>query len=159
VDKHTRFTPEYWLQIVDKIAMASTCRVNIGCVLVQRNRIRGVGFLGSVTQANHCIDYGCLYVDAPHMGSEDKVESCIRTIHAETNAVLDALNNYHSYIDNLIAYSTYSPCLSCFKLMMQVGIREYFFRRTYRDDWRDKLIADSFSGWVTFSHVPEILEV
>lgn len=140
-----KLTIDYWMNIVEQVAKASTCRVNIGCVLIQDNHIAGVGYLGSITGAPHCDDVGCLYVDAPHQGSGDKKESCIRTIHAETNAVMDYLRRGSIFQGPVTSFSTYSPCLNCFKLMVQTGIRTFYFQRKYKDEWRDKLLYESFN--------------
>lgn len=144
MNKH--LTPEYWMKIVSQIAEASTCRVKIGCILVRRNHIQGVGYLGSVSGQPHCDDVGCLYVHAPHQGTDSGDESCIRTVHAEMNAVLDygmkTVGDQTNIPGRLFCFSTYSPCLNCFKALLQIGVRRFNYERIYRDEWRDKLLLE-----------------
>jgi dCMP deaminase len=130
----------YWMKICDDIAEASTCRVKIACLLVKRKKIVGVGYLGSVSGDYHCDIHGCLFV--PNYGVQgmgDGDERCIRTIHAEQNAILQCVN-YGEPGNWLTCYSTYEPCLICFKLLLAVGTRTFVFRKEYKDDLRDLYI-------------------
>jgi dCMP deaminase len=136
----SRLGPQYWMPIVDRVAEASTCRVKIGCVIVQQNHLAGVGFLGSLPGYPHCTDAGCLYIHAPHMGTEDKAESCIRTIHAETNAVMDFLRRGKIWSEKPVVYCTYSPCVNCLKLLLSINVETIYYQKTYRDEWRDKFL-------------------
>ena len=61
------------------LALRSTCqRLSVGATIVKDNRIIAGGYNGSVAGEVHCIDEGCLIEDG----------HCIRTIHAEMNALL-----------------------------------------------------------------------
>ena len=53
-------------------------RLSVGATIVKDNRIIAGGYNGSVAGEVHCIDEGCLIEDG----------HCIRTIHAEMNALL-----------------------------------------------------------------------
>jgi len=133
----------YWMNIVKTVAHASTCRVKIGCIIVQHNYIVGMGYLGSIHGANHCTDVGCLLVDNHGIkGSSDTGKSCIRTIHAESNAVLKCTARGSHNDGWLHCYSTYSPCLECFKLLMQIGVRSFTYEKPYKDIYRDMLISN-----------------
>ena len=133
----------YWMDIVKHVSKASTCRVDIGCVLVHKNLIVGVGYVGSISGDDHCCDAGCIFVDNHGLkGSGDTGKSCIRTIHAETNAILKCSvcgNATNGWIE---CYSTYSPCLDCTKLLLQIGVRKFVFEKEYRDVNRDIYLYD-----------------
>ncbi len=58
---------------------------------------------------------------------------CVATIHAETNAVLQAAKNGVS-IDGATVYDTASPCWSCFKMITNAGIRRIVYGEFYRDN-------------------------
>jgi dCMP deaminase len=128
------------MEIVRSVAKASTCRVKIGCIILKKNTIVGVGYVGSVHGDIHCEDVGCLFVDAPHQGSSDSGKSCIRTIHAEMNAILKC--QIRGSVDDgwLDCYSIYQPCLICFKLLLQIGVRHIYYEKLYKDEWRDVLM-------------------
>ena len=58
---------------------------------------------------------------------------CVATIHAETNAVLQAAKN-GVRIDGSTVYVTASPCWSCFKMITNAGIRRIVYGEFYRDE-------------------------
>ena len=61
------------------LALRSTCtRLAVGAIIVRDNRIIAGGYNGSISGGDHCIDHGCYVVE----------NHCIRTIHAEMNALL-----------------------------------------------------------------------
>lgn len=134
MNKH--ITHQGWMKIVSAISEYSTCRVQIGCIILQNKRIVATGYVGSLPGEKHCEDVGCLYVDAPNQGSGSKKESCIRTIHAETNASLQCMVR-GTKENPLIAYCTYSPCLACLKIMLSIGINKIYYIKDYKDTWRD----------------------
>lgn len=138
------FTHEYWLDIVHRVAQASTCRVKLGCVLVQKNNIVGMGYTGSVSGDVHCEDVGCLLVENHgKYGTSDTGKSCIRTVHAEMNALLKCAIKGSDQNGWLACYSTYSPCLSCLKLLLQKGVKTFVFAHQYKDENRSTYL-DAF---------------
>lgn len=133
----------YWMDIVEKIAMASTCRVKIGTLIVKDGIIVAHGFLGSIPSDYHCEDScGCLMVKNNGMfGSGDK-ESCIRTIHSEMNAVLKCTVRGTEKNGWMECYTTYKPCLNCFKALLAIGVRWIIYGKPYTDEWRDTYIKN-----------------
>src|ERR1051325_9082934 len=71
----------------------------------------------------HCSDVG-------HMMENDH---CVATIHAEANAIIQAAKNGVN-IDGATIYVTASPCWSCFKMVVNGGIRRICYGEFYRDD-------------------------
>ena len=135
----------YWMQICDMIAQASTCRVKIGCLITRGNQIVGTGYVGSISGDYHCSDLikGCLLVDNHGIkGSSDSGKSCIRTIHAEINAVLKTKERGTEKDGWLECYCTYMPCLTCFQALLQIGVRKIVYRNEYKDKWRDVYIEN-----------------
>ena len=57
---------------------------------------------------------------------------CIRTSHAEANAIVQAAKNGVK-IDGSEIYVTASPCYNCFKLIANSGIKIIFYNELYRD--------------------------
>lgn len=93
----------------------------VGCVIVVDRRIVSSGYNGSLPGAPHCDDAG-------HM--HDSEGSCVRTVHAEANAVADAAGRSAS-IRGGTAYVTFQPCLTCFKLLVAAGIRRIVCGQVY----------------------------
>jgi dCMP deaminase len=57
---------------------------------------------------------------------------CVRTVHAEANAICQAARN-GARADGATLYVTASPCFSCFKLVASAGIRLIVYGEFYRD--------------------------
>ena len=55
---------------------------------------------------------------------------CIRTAHAETNAIAQAAKN-GTPIEGASIYLTISPCYDCFKMMVNAGIKEVIYGNFY----------------------------
>ena len=139
-------TNNYWMNIAKEVANASTCRVKVGCVLVLNKQIVGMGFVESVHGDYHCIDVGCNLVSSPHRGSSDTGESCIRTIHAEVNAVLKCTARGTGTFGWIECYSTHYPCLDCLKALLQIGVRNIFYLKQYKDEWREQFLKKYTGG-------------
>jgi dCMP deaminase len=104
-------------------AERSTClRAHVGAVIVKDKRIISTGYAGSPPGVAHCTDVGCL--EGPDGG-------CIRTTHAEMNAIVWAAKAGVA-TDDTIMYSTHEPCLHCAKAIATAGIRAVYFSVPYR---------------------------
>ena len=119
VDWHT-----YFMNIATQVATRSTCdRKHVGAVIVRDKTILSTGYNGSIRGMPHCSDVG-------HMMENDH---CIATIHAESNAILQAAKN-GVMIDGATIYITASPCWTCFKQIANAGIRRIVYGEFYRDE-------------------------
>ena len=114
---------EYFMAIAEQVATRSTCdRKHIGAVIVRDKTILSTGYNGSLRGAPHCDEAGH-DIDNGH---------CVRTVHAEANAVAQAAKNGVA-IDGAEIYVTASPCLTCFKLVANCGITAVYYKEFYRD--------------------------
>lgn len=112
------------MKIALQVATRSTCdRKHIGAVIVRDRNILSTGYNGSIRGLPHCDD-----VD--HMMENDH---CVRTVHAESNAIAQAAKNGVS-LNGAEIYITASPCWTCFKLLANAGIMKIHFGEFYRDD-------------------------
>jgi dCMP deaminase len=57
---------------------------------------------------------------------------CVRTVHAEANAIVQAARN-GVRLEGGDIYVTASPCFGCFKLIANAGLRRIVFGEFYRD--------------------------
>lgn len=116
---------EYFMGIAESIAQRGTCdRAFVGAVIVNNdNRIVSTGYNGSISGDNHCID------------SEHKMRDghCIRTIHAEQNALYYCAKEGIK-VKNCSIYVTHFPCLNCTKALIQSGINHIYYKNDYRID-------------------------
>jgi dCMP deaminase len=116
--------PEYFMNIAKEVASRATCeRKHVGAVIVRDKNILGTGYNGSIRGLPHCDEVG-----------HDMVGGhCVRTVHAEANAIIQAARN-GVRIDGADIYTTASPCWECFKLIANAGIRRIYFREFYREE-------------------------
>ena len=114
----------YFMNIAKEVSTRSTCdRKHVGAVIVRDRTLLSTGYNGSIKGLPHCNDAGCEMVDG----------HCIRTSHAEANAIVQAAKNGIK-IDGSEIYVTASPCYNCFKLIANSGIKVIFYNELYRDE-------------------------
>lgn len=123
---------QYFMLQALVISTRSTCnRLSVGATVVRDKRIIAAGYNGSVSGDDHCLDEGCYMVDG----------HCVRTIHAEMNAILQCAK-FGEATDGAEIYVTDFPCLQCTKMLLQAGIRKITYMRSYHNDpYAQKLIA------------------
>jgi dCMP deaminase len=115
---------EYFMQLAIYASSRSTCdRLHVGAVIVKDNCVLTTGYNGSITHLPHCNEVGCLIVD----------NHCVRTIHAEINAI-DQAAKYGREIKNASMYVSAFPCWNCFKTIVNSGIIEIVYNESYRPD-------------------------
>lgn len=113
----------YFMNIAQEVATRSTCdRKHVGAVIVRNKTILSTGYNGSMKGTTHCDDVGHEMVDG----------HCVRTTHAEANAIVQSAKNGVK-IDLGDIYVTASPCFNCFKLIANAGIKTIFYNELYRD--------------------------
>lgn len=105
------------------LALRSTCaRLAVGATIVREKRIIAGGYNGSISGDEHCIEDGCYVVD----------NHCVRTVHAETNALLQCAK-YGTPTDGADIYVTHFPCLPCSKTIIQAGIKNLYYANDYKN--------------------------
>lgn len=114
----------YFMNLAVQAATRSTCpRKHVGAVIVRDKAVLATGYNGSLRGLPHCTDVGCLLEN----------DHCVRTVHAEANAILQAAR-HGVRIDGADIYVTASPCWECFKLIANAGLRRVFYGEFYRDE-------------------------
>jgi len=121
---------EYFLSIVDTVAQRGTCdRGKSGCVIVRDRRLLTTGYVGSLPGDLHCDDVGHKMMEMIN-DSGQKSSHCVRTIHAEQNAIVQAARFGISLEDAWI-YCTMEPCLVCARLIFSSGIVRVIAKKRY----------------------------
>jgi dCMP deaminase len=111
------------MNIAREVATRSTCdRKFVGAVVVRDRSILATGYNGSIRGLAHCDEEG-------HLMEEGH---CVRTVHAEANAIVQAARN-GMRIEGGSIYVTASPCWGCFRLIANSGINRIVFGEFYRD--------------------------
>jgi dCMP deaminase len=132
---------EYFMRIALQVSTRSTCdRKHVGAVVVRDRMILTTGYNGSIRGLEHCDDVGHLIEDG----------HCVRTTHAEANALVQAARN-GVRVDTAEIYVTASPCFGCFKLIANAGLKRIVFGEFYRDE---RIFDFSKKLGIELVHVP-----
>lgn len=118
----------YFIDIARMVSQRSTCdRAMVGCVLVRDNHILTTGYNGSVVGLGHCDELGHLMIDG----------HCVRTLHAEQNAIIQAALHGIS-TKCCIAYVTHFPCITCTKMLINAGVDRVVYANDYANGRGDE---------------------
>lgn len=128
---------EYFMKIADMIGSRGSCdRGRAGCVITRDRRIIATGYVGSPVGLPHCDEAGH---EMHTVTNDDGTTSrhCIRTTHAEQNAICEAARMGIS-IDNGTLYCKMTPCYACAKMVINAGIKRVVCARDYHAGERSK---------------------
>jgi dCMP deaminase len=115
--------------------LSSAKRLQVGCVIVKKDTIIGIGYNGMPTGwTNECEEE---VVVAEVEGNPSRVITEPRTkaevLHAETNALAKIARSTNSS-EGASLFVTHAPCIHCAKLIHQSGINSVYYRSTYRTE-------------------------
>lgn len=125
---------QYFMSQSMLLSLRSTCtRLMVGATIVRDKRIISGGYNGSVSGDDHCCESGC-FVEDGH---------CVRTIHAEANALLQCAK-FGAQTEGAEIYVTHFPCLQCTKMLVQAGISCIYYLNDYRNHaYAEKILKQS----------------
>lgn len=122
---------EYFLKLAMLASERATCpRMHCGCVLVKNKNVIATGYNGSIPGDDHCDEVGCLIVD----------NHCVRTVHAEMNALVQAAKRGHA-VEEATAYVTNMPCSTCAKALIAAGVKRVVVFSDYHDTLATQFFA------------------
>lgn len=141
---------EYFFGIMDAVAKRSSCdRGRVGCVFVRDKRVLSTGYAGSPSGEPECDEVGHEMVTIHRPLRKDEtpentlgynpetwmVESqhCIRTIHAEQNAIVYAAKKGIA-LEGSTLYVSMTPCEVCARLLLGIGVKRVVARNRYHTD-------------------------
>lgn len=137
--KINRISKEDWyMKIAEVISLRSTCiRAHAGTIIVKNDAIISTGYSGAPRGESNCCDLGICERDRLGIEPGKNYELC-RSIHSETNAILNAARNGVSVIDgDMYIYFERldgqnkkhgSPCIMCLRMIKNSGIRKFTFK-------------------------------
>jgi len=136
----------YFSKIAAVVATRATCdRKWVGAVIVDdRKRIVSCGYNGSPAGLPHCDDAG------HELREIDGRQSCVRTIHAEQNALIEA----GPAARGCTLYVTCMPCHTCAKLVVTAGIKRVVYAEEYRSQNTDLTLPLLAAAGVEAVHLP-----
>ena len=103
-------------------------RLKVGAVVVKDDRIISIGYNGTPPGwDNNCEDIKV------NNDGQYELKTKPEVLHAEENAI-GKLARSHESGEGAVMFITHAPCAQCAKLILVSGIRQIFYRDTYRDD-------------------------
>jgi len=120
---------EYFMGIAKIVASRSNCiKRHVAALIVKDKRIISTGYNGTPRGTRNCSEGGCARCNA-FADSGTKLEECVCS-HGEENAIVQA--SYHGIsIKEATIYTTYSPCLTCTKMIINAGLKEVVYNEAY----------------------------
>ena len=118
------------MEIANTVSKRATCdRGRSGCVIVRDRQILVTGYVGSPKGLPHCDEVGHQFRRVVH---EDGTisEHCVRTVHAEQNAICQAAKLGIS-LDGATLYCRMTPCRVCAMLIINCGIKRVVCEKKY----------------------------
>lgn len=121
---------DYFLEVANAISKRATCdRGKSGAVIVKDKQILSAGYVGSPVGLAHCDDVGHKIEKVTDENGETS-KHCVRTVHAEQNAVCQAAKNGIS-IKGSTVYTRMTPCKTCAMLLINSGVKEVYCEKKY----------------------------
>jgi len=130
----------YFMQIAHLVATRATCpRRSVGALIVKDRHILATGYNGAPSGLTHCPEDGGIN-DWPKGCL--RAGHCIRSLHAEQNALLQAAK-FGISCDGATMYVTCQPCNACAKMVINGGINRVIYEGDYPDDFSKELFRES----------------
>lgn len=128
----------FYVALAELWASRSTCvRAAVGCVITDANGfVLSSGYNGAPSGVQHCTDVGCLLDPDGH---------CVRSVHAEMNAIITAAKTGVPLAGGTI-YTTTRPCVRCTVALIQAGIKTIVWKKHYKSESEvlaETLLADT----------------
>lgn len=139
---------DYYMDVADRTSKLSyAIRRQVGAVIVKDNRILSYGYNGMPSGWDNECEYkefmpGDVLDDKlyPFEEYDPTVESNHRyrlitkdeVLHAEMNCISKVSGSTESS-ENATMFCTTAPCIHCAKAIFQAGIKNVYYRDTYRD--------------------------
>jgi dCMP deaminase len=120
---------EYFMSIARVVASRSNCvKRKVAAVITKDRRIISTGYNGTPRGVRNCNEGGCPRCNAFAEGGT-RLDECLCS-HAEENTITQAA--YHGVIvRGGTLYTTFSPCLTCTKMIINAGIEEVVYSAEY----------------------------
>ena len=122
---------------METVGKRATCdRGRSGCVIVQDRHIISTGYVGASAGCAHCDEAGHeMHTVVQEDGTTSK--HCIRTTHAEQNAIVQAAK-FGTSTNGATLYCKMSPCYVCAKMIINAGIKRVVAMKDYHGGARGK---------------------
>lgn len=125
---------QFKLELVTLLGKRGTCkRAQVGAAIFRGDRIISTGYVGGLPGETHCLDADCSIELRQMLGTGTlPTEHCVRTVHAEMNAIVFAAKHGIS-LHGSEMWVSHTPCYQCARAIIQVGIKQIHWSLDYGD--------------------------
>ena len=109
-------------------SLSTAVRLKVGAIVVKDNRIISIGYNGTPSGWDNVCENTFHHHELGTCTTITKSE----VIHAEANAISKLARSSESGLDAGI-YITHAPCVECAKLVYGTGIKNVYYRTSYRN--------------------------
>ncbi|KAK9368962.1 cytidine deaminase-like protein [Lipomyces kononenkoae] len=121
----------YFMELANLAARRSNCmKRRVGCVLVRGKRVIATGYNGTPRGVKNCNEGGCTRCNSGGLVGSN-LGTCL-CLHAEENALMEA--GRERIVDESVLYCNTCPCLTCSIKIVQMGLKEVVYSRSYSMD-------------------------
>ncbi len=114
---------DYFMSMAYLVATRGTCdRKKVGSVIVKDLRVISTGYNGAPSGMPDCDRVG------HELKEIDGRQSCVRTLHAESNAI----DRVGREAKDAVLYTNVIPCYDCAKRIIGVGIKRVLYAEYYK---------------------------
>jgi dCMP deaminase len=128
---------EYFIEIMETVGKRATCdRNRSGAVIARDNVLLSTGYVGAPTGSPDCDTVGHLMKGV--LDDDGTVSRhCMRTAHAEANAICQAAKNGVA-IKGATIYCRMVPCRNCAMMIANSGIKKVIVKMNYHGSSADE---------------------
>ena len=121
---------EYFIEVLHALQKRASCdRGKTACIFTKDNQILTTGYVGSPPGFPHCDEAGHLLKKMMDEDGNIK-EHCVRTIHAEQNAICQAAKRGIA-LNGSTVYVTMTPCRTCAMMLISIGVKKVIAEYKY----------------------------
>ena len=118
-----------YLDMAERFAQLSYAkRLKVGAIVVKDNRVISIGYNGTPEGW----DNSCEEIIEVHEDGGVVTKTKDEVIHAEANAITKLARDGQSGNGSDL-FCTHAPCIHCAKLIYGAGVKNVFYRQSYRD--------------------------
>lgn len=137
---------DYYLGIAAVVSWRACCTgAKVGAIAVKNDHILATGYNGTPRRWPNCGDEGscprCEVRESDSkFSSSSNLDICV-CVHAEANAIATAAR-FGVPLDGSVFYVTHQPCLDCAKELIQVGVEEVHYLKSFSMKNEDEGLQD-----------------
>lgn len=136
-----KYDDECFMSIAEIISSYSTCRRQVGAVIVKDGVILTKGYNDAPDGLASCIELGGCMRQRDGIPSGTRQEYC-RAVHAEQNAIIEAATRGISIQGGTLYVTTY-PCSICARMIINCKIERIVYKGDYKDENSHKMLSES----------------